>query len=123
LAIVLFPILAAILLWFFPLTVAGKLIPDTKPEELPIALSGTEIETVAFSILGLWILATAIPDIFHWATFGYLVKASGVGRAQLTPENIGNIVGTVVELVIGFWLLFGSKGIAGLIRRYRYAGS
>ena len=120
--IVLFPILAAILLWLFPLTVAAKLIPDIKAKERPKTLSSTEIEQVAFTIFGLWVLTQAIPDIFYWATFVYMAKSLGMGRAELSPDNISNVVVTVLELVIGFWLLFGSKGIVGVIRRIRHAG-
>ena len=121
--IVLFPILAAVLLWLFPLTIAAKIIPDIKAKKPPKTLEGGEIELVAFSILGLWVLTGAIPDIFHWGTFVYMVKNSEAARVELSPDNIGNIVATVVELVIGFWLLFSSKGIIGILRRLRNAGS
>lgn len=109
-------------MWFFPLTVATKLIPNVKPEE-SAAFGAGGIEVVAFSIMGLWVLTTAIRDIFFWITFAYRVKNVGLGISELSPEDVGNIVATVVELVIGFWLLFGSKGLLGIIRRVRYAGN
>ena len=61
---VIFSILTAALLWLFPLTIASKLIPDVKNTEPSKTLESGEIELVAFSILGLWVLASAIPDIF-----------------------------------------------------------
>jgi hypothetical protein len=73
--------------------------------------------------MGLWVLTSAIPDIFYWVTFVYRIKSVNVGSTELTPENIGYIVSTIVELVIGFWLLFGSRGLLGVIRRARYAGA
>lgn len=121
--IVLFPLLAALLLWLFPLSVASRLIPDIKAKEPPKALSGSEAELIAFSVLGLWVLASAVPDVFNWVTFVYLMKSSGAGRAELSPDNIGNIVATVIELVIGFWLLFGSRGVIVVVKRMRHAGS
>jgi len=120
--VVLCPVLAAVLLWMFPLTIAAKLIPDIKKQEPPKAIDSAEIEVVAFSILGLWVLANAIQDAFHWATYVYIIKNSVTPKVELTPENIGNIVATVVELVIGLWILFGSKGVIGFLRRMRYAG-
>lgn len=119
----LFPILAAVLLWFFPLTVATRLIPDIKAKETSTSLGAGDVEVVAFSVMGLWVLTTAIPDIFYWVTFVYRVESAGVGSPELSPENIGNIVATVVEFVIGFWLLFGSKGLLGIIRSARQAGT
>jgi hypothetical protein len=55
--------------------------------------------------------------------FTYRVKAMAVGSPGLVPDHIGYMVATVVELAIGFWLLFGSKGLIGIIRRARQAGT
>jgi hypothetical protein len=119
----LFPILGAALLWFFPITIAKKLIPDIKYKEPTKTIKSGEIELVALSILGIWVLTSAIPDVVRWATFVYIVKNSEMGSTKIPPDNIAYIIATIVELVIGFWLLFGSKGIIGVIRRMRYAGS
>ena len=117
------PVAIAAFLWLLPLTIATKLIPGVSAKEPRSTLTATEIASVAFPILGLWVLTSAIPDTFHWTMFIYIVKSSDVGRPELSPENIGNIVATVVELLIGFWLLLGSKGMFGLLKRLRYAGS
>jgi hypothetical protein len=116
-------LLVAILLWVFPLTVAGNLIPNIKPERQTGKLDGGSIEVVAFTVMGLWVLASAIPDTFYWAVFAYRIKAMGVGSPGLTPDHIGYMVATAVELAIGLWLLFGSKGLIGIIRRARQAGA
>jgi hypothetical protein len=42
---------------------------------------------------------------------------------ELSPENMGNIWATAIELVIGFWLVFGAKGISGIISIARTAGT
>jgi len=59
--------LAALLLWIFPLTVAGTILPGVKASHSSVPLAAGEIQIVAFSILGLWVLATAVPDIFYWS--------------------------------------------------------
>lgn len=117
----LFPILAAVLLWFFPLTVAGRIIPNIKSKTSTSKLSAGEIEVVAFSVMGLWVLTFAIPDTFYWVTFVLLLKNVEVGNVHLTPDNIASIVTTIVELAIGFWLLFGSRGVFAIVRRFRQA--
>lgn len=117
-----FPTLAAILLWYFPLAVASKVIPDIKTAKAPARLDAGGIAVVSFSIMGLWVLTTAIPDIFYWVTFAYRIRSTDLGNSELSPEHIAYIVSTVVELAVGFWLLLGSRGILGIIRRFRYAG-
>lgn len=117
------PILVAAFLWLLPLTIARNIIPGMGAKEPSSTLSNSEIAAVAFPILGLWVLTTAIPDTFYWATFTYMVKNAGLGKPELSPENVGNIVATIVELLIGFWLLLGSRGIASMLNRLRYARS
>ena len=116
-------LLVAILLWCLPLTVARKLIPKVERKKKAGALSISEIQVMAYSVVGLWVLTTAISDAVHWTVFVYRVKSMDAGYVQLSPQNIGDIVATVVELVIGFWLLFGAKGLIGIIRRARQAGT
>jgi hypothetical protein len=116
------PFIVVILLWFFPLKVAAKLIPKINSAEQPVNLGNNEIEHIALSILGIWVLASAIPDVFYWSIFIYMIKSSGMVVGALRPENVGNIVAIIIEIIIGIWLLVGSKGIIGIIRRLRYAG-
>ncbi len=115
-------LLAALLLWIFPLTIAAKLLPRSRRTESAGALSATEIQAVAFSILGLWVLTTAVPDIFYWITYVYVMKNGGVDNSAFSPNLSGRIGATVVELVIGIWLLFGARGLTGLLRLARTAG-
>jgi hypothetical protein len=113
-------LLAALLMWIFPLTIAGTILPKIKTSGRSVPLRVNEIQVVAFSILGLWVLSTAVPDIFYWSTFVYLAKGINF---SLKPEHIGNVVATVIELIIGFWLLFGARGLRGLVRLTRSSGT
>lgn len=113
-------LLAALLMWMFPLTVAGTILPKMKASGRSVPLRRDEIQVVAFSILGLWVLSTAVPDLFYWSTFVYLAKRINL---SLTPSHIGNVVATVIELIIGFWLLFGARGLRGLVRVLRSSGT
>lgn len=118
------PILIAIILWRFPLTVASKLIPKVTTGEKPKSpLSGPEIQVVAFSVLGLWLLASAIPDILYWIAYVYRIKSVSISfrNVELTPQNIGGMVSASAEFILGLWLLLGSKSIVGIVRRLRHA--
>jgi len=116
-----FPLLAAFLLWRFPLSVASKLIPEIQHQDQRPTLSSIEIQTIAFSILGVWVLTTSIRDSFYWITFVYQIKKTGLRYEVLPPDKVGDIVATIIELIIGFYLLFGSRGLAGFIHRIRQA--
>lgn len=111
------------LLWLFPLTIAAKLIPSFEPKDRPEPLCVEGVQVVAFSVMGLWVLTTAIPDAFYWIVLAYRVKHADLESASLSTEQVAYIFSTAVELIIGLWLLFGSQGLVGVIRRIRYAGT
>lgn len=116
------PILIAIILWRFPLAIASKLIPKPTETKHTSAWGETEIQIVAFSTLGLWVLSSAIPNAFYWVTLVNRIKSVSFGNTSLSPENVAGIVSTITQIILGFWLLMGSKGIVGLVRKLRHAG-
>jgi len=110
-----------IALWRFPLVVAQKLIPQPtldQPSRLPVE----QLETAGFCLLGLWLLTEALPQavyvamiVYHWSRPNAIVT--------LTPYNYAAIAQMFAELVIGLWLLFGAKGLLGLLRWARHGGT
>lgn len=115
-------LVCAVLLWYFPVTIARKILPldDRKPEEKPVTAS--DIELIAYSILGLWVLSRAVPDMIYWImTISAL--PSEVHTIDVSQRWYAAIVSTGFEMAIGIWFLFGAKGLRGLLRRLKYAGS
>ena len=82
------PILIAILLWRFPLTVASKLMPKVTAKEKSKVSSETELQVVAFSTLGLWVIVSAIPDTFYWAHTPTDSRALVSVIPKLTPKTL-----------------------------------
>lgn len=107
-------------LWFFPLTIARKLLPvmrEPRPEEAirsPTALS------LGLTLIGAWFFANALVDASYWLTLFVRSKQTSNIRVEWTPEQIASIIATAVELIISFCLLFGSTGITQLIYKLRY---
>lgn len=110
------------LLWSFPVLISRKLLPsdDVKEGESPASIK--DIDVIAFSILGLWVLISSIPDLGYWFFMWMTVLNDNPEGVVYTQQKINTGV-TIFEILIGFWLLLGAKGLRGLIRRMRYAGS
>lgn len=106
------PLLATAILWLFPLTVARGLLPKVSTSGPNDTLGIDQFQIVALSILGIWVLCAALPDVFYWIIFVYLMNRSEMG--ELTPDHIGNILATGMELAIGFWLVLGLGASAAL---------
>lgn len=107
-------------LWFFPLTIARKLMPAMREPRSEEAMSGSVALSVGLTLLGVWVLAYAVPDAIFWATFFWMVHRSGDMYAAWTPEQIANVVSTGAQLVLAAWLILGSSGIKRMIFRLRY---
>ena len=112
----------AVLLWFFPLLVARKLLPVSDQKEGKSVVALQDIDVIAFSVIGLWILATAIPDMVYWIMM-WSVLLNKVSINDVSFDYIASSVSTVLELCIGLWLLVGAQGLRGVVRRFRHAGS
>ena len=124
LALVAVVLLAAIaicaLLWFFPLTIARKLLPVMKEPRSEEAMSSSVALSVGLTLLGVWVLAYALPDAIYWITRFLLIRRMNVEHYVWGPEEIANVITTLAELVLAAWLVFGSSGINTLIHRFRY---
>lgn len=116
-------LLAAALLWYFPLTVARKLLPAMRDSGSPITPGANNIAAIAFSVLGMWMLASAISDGVYWVVLLSGFFSQGTSPAYLSAREKARILGTVAQVAIGFYLLFGAKGLAALLHKLRYGSA
>jgi hypothetical protein len=113
-------LIVAAALWLFPLTVASRLIPRSALEQRT-SVPVEDLQRCGFVLLGLWVLASAIPNFLRYSLLFYLTLRPGA-MIDLGVNLPTAYVGTVAELVVGFWLLFGAKGLLSLLRWARTAG-
>jgi hypothetical protein len=88
-------------------------------------ISVLEWQALAFSIVGLWqsvIAVVYLTQRFFVIFDRYAEPAANSRHADLSTDFIGWLISECIRLIIGLALLFGSRGLAGLIRRYRVAG-
>lgn len=116
-------LLVGALLWFFPVSVARKLLPVMRDSGQPIAKANSDIAAIAFSVLGMWILAEAISSGVYWVTLLSGFLDNGAPVSYLSVRDKASIISTIARAVIGFYLLFGARGIASLLRNLRYGSS
>jgi len=100
-----------ILLWYTAPLLAS-LIFEADVSEDKASASLMDIQTVAFSVVGLFILASSLP-FFVRAVVWYTMSGLKV------KELAGDIVAFLSQGVLGFWLLFDSRGILRFISSMR----
>jgi len=107
-------------LWFFPLTIARKLLPVMREPRSETALDSSTALSVGITLIGMWWLATAIADASYWIALVIRIVQTAPPGFEWSHEQIANIAATAVELVIALTLVLGSNGVKALIYRYRY---
>ena len=110
-------------LWFQADRIAGYMISGEESQIVNFQTSFTDVQAIAFSVVGLLLLAEVVPDIA--AIISNLSIRTQSPEIQMTV-NAGTrslIISLVVRLVIGLWLFFGSRGLVGLLRLTRESGS
>ena len=107
-------------LWFFPLSVARKLLPvmhEPRSEQVigaPVALS------LGLTLIGIWLLATALVDASYWLTVFVRSRQPKDMPIEWTPQQIASMVATAIQLFLSAWLVIGNAGVQRLIYKIRY---
>lgn len=114
-------VLFAVYLWFFPLSVTNKLLSFKKKDEVEDqTVSYEQIQFVAFTILGIYLLFHVVSDIVYWAViFTVSMRDSNI-PVEISLDQKGQMFATVIEFIFVIYLLLGANGIIKLFHRLRY---
>ena len=114
----------SIFLWIFTDRISNHLIPKQENNEHDSKLDLDNLQYIAFSVVGILFIIFTIPQIF--SLLSSIIKMKEItfdlATTQFKTELIFSAVESGVRLLIGFVLIFGSKGLSGLLRRIREAG-
>ncbi len=108
------PILIAVLMWSFPLTIAYKLLGSEDKEFEPI--SPVSILTILVASIGLFFLYQSLMDTVYWF-LSYSFFSARSSTFSFGPNEKAAAVSTAVELAIAVILTLRCKSIAKLMAR------
>ena len=112
------PLVIAVLLWFFPLTIARKLLSN--PTETPgPTLSPEAWLPVGCALIGVWLLALAIPHLVRSA----IMMSPGQPGVDSIDGFWPWFVYSIAEVVVALWLILGNGGIVRLFHWARTQGT
>ena len=104
-------LLAALLLWLFPMSVAHKLVARTNFDNR-LNVPAVEAARVGCCLLGLWILSRTVPYFVSFFFRAYLISGSGSYFNSLTQDAKVDLVSVLVELLIAIALITASGNLA-----------
>jgi len=112
------PILISLVIWFFPLTVAKKVLPPTIEKIEPI--SSLSALTVFVIAIGTFSLYNAISDSVYWITIVHVFVRDEFGNISklLSNDEKAAILSTVIEFVVAIILIARAKSISRLLMKF-----
>ncbi len=110
----LLPMLIVFVLWFFPATIIGP-VSTEGPEDTP----GPDWALIAVTLVGLYVLIFGVIDLVYFEAVRIAERAfvdpERVGIYSPSPDVVAGRITNIIQIVIGFVLLAGKRGIARLI--------
>ena len=103
--------LCAIILWFSA-PMFANLIFKNDDNEINSQSSLADIQRVAFSVLGMYLIATSLPAVVEIILVIQMTSEVKNGSGSMVPT----IVEILLKGILGVWLLFGSNGIVNFLR-------
>ncbi|APV52010.1 hypothetical protein BWI17_21470 [Betaproteobacteria bacterium GR16-43] len=104
-------------LWFFPGTVANKIVSGTSEQSAPA--DTRSIELVALTILGVYLLTMGLVDVVRDIAFLIAIHRQDPGLTLIPASVVSRVAATIAELLIGAGLCVGAKGVSRVIERLR----
>ncbi len=108
-------LLAALPLWFFPMSVAHKLLPRTSSQDT-MRLPARDAITIGCAILGLWVIVMqALPSLSWYAVLAAFWLASGEPISSMEQSRHVELITGLVSLVVGLLLVTKAARIGAFI--------
>ena len=103
----------------FPGVISRMLVTPSESSSPLIEEKGQAIQVAGITIIGVYILTWAIPDLFYnglmlWVVSGYELPP----KEYISEIKIGEFI-TVIEIAIGLYLALGAKGLTIAMNKLR----
>ncbi|MGM0446105.1 MAG: hypothetical protein ACQEQH_06830 [Bacillota bacterium] len=102
-------LIISLILWFKADLISNSII--NKEDELSLKFDEyKKLHLIAFSVVGLILLVITVPDLFR-NIFEYLSYPN-----RPISNYLPQLIGEVIKIIIGFWLLYDSKNLVNRIQ-------
>lgn len=110
--------LAGWFLWAKSVRIAARMVPD-EPVSISLgSVTAADLLSIALSISGVFVTLNAVAYIVR--NFALITAERNFSYWRSTSSWNQTFWSAVVELALGIWLIFGSRGIAAIIRKLRH---
>jgi hypothetical protein len=116
--------IAAILLWVFADKAAMAIVKGESECIEHHQADYNKIAIITFTLAGLFVLLKAVPDLVRMIIHHSFMLTNNLNYKETSAyiDSLSRIIGEVVQVALGIWLLIGSKGIFKAIRSLKDLG-
>lgn len=124
-AIVLFLVVVALsaLMICIPLEFANGLLPRNLHGEGTTAWTADELEGVAFSAVGAFVLTMTVPHIGDFVQIWLSFMQQPQSQWNYPEFDWTSALAFLLKVLVGIWLLLGAKSLRRFLQRIRNAGT
>jgi hypothetical protein len=110
-------------LWFFPLSVARKLLPVMRDSEPSHPIGSSNALKIGLTLIGVWLLAQSIPEVIYWAIYWSRINSSDDPNMSLMVPDIARLALAGARLVISVLLIVGAARLNNVLLRLRFGSA
>ena len=113
----------ALILWKFPLFIARGIVPEVQSGESLAEVPFDQIQAGLLSVFGVALVVLNCSDLAYSFAFQLALGAADHAHGHASDPGVqAAFYSAVLELALGLWLAFGSRGIVRCLNRLRQAG-
>ncbi|TFB14037.1 hypothetical protein E3U55_14735 [Filobacillus milosensis] len=121
-------VIMSIVIWLYAEKISRVFIPKNKASvnqdalnQNQPSLSAYQFQVAAVSVVGLAFIVYTLPQFLPMAQSWLSLKELGMGQIndKAKDELLFSFFALLLRLILGFVLFFGSKGLVGLVQKFR----
>ncbi|GAB6154423.1 hypothetical protein JCM17380_31730 [Desulfosporosinus burensis] len=113
-------ILFGVLLWLLSNKLSVIIIKGETHFNEGTGISASDIQRVAFSVLGLFFLGNSLPRLVSLVANFYTMRGRGITISG--AEILLGAGGEITQLIVGLWIFLSAKGLVNFLKKIRTAG-
>ena len=115
-------LIAWLLLWCFPATIANRLLPEHLQTVQEAPKHPAPWLTTGIVLIGIYTVFQAIPDLIYQFSLYLFVQSIAIDThtsvwADLGAQNQAGILANIAQLFIGIFLLLGAPNLSSWMRK------
>ena len=114
------PLVVAVALWLFPLSIARNLLPAADDSEAGQPIGSSNAIEIGLTLMGVWLLAQSIPDAIYWAIYWSRTHGVGDPGMPLTASDIARMASAGIRFLIGIVLIVGAARLNRVLIKLRF---